>query len=84
MGETDQMLILHVPFHVVVVVGGGGGAGTPFMPGCYEYFFIALGLGLVFMASDLFFGRNLLFFFSVSCEGDSNRILDKRSARKIG
>ena len=24
------------------------------------------------------------FFFSVSCEGDSNRILDKRSARKIG
>ena len=56
-----------------------GGAGTPFMPGCYEYFFIALGLGLVFMASDLFLGPNLFFCFSVSCEGDSNRILDKRS-----
>ena len=49
-----------VPFHVVVVVGG---AGTPFMPGCYEYFFIALGLGLVFMASDLFLGRNLFCLF---------------------
>ena len=64
---------------MVVAVGGGGGAGTPFMPGCYEYFFIALGLGLVFMASDLFLGRNLLFSqhlkekATVFCTREANR-----------